>query len=117
MSTNTDTAVSEKDLNQRAGNGVTYENLPETLEDAIERLFTAEMHIEDLVRSLEIAEACGNYRMMTSFVDEAKGYLENKIKIIREDTGTMKITVIEDDMSFDEKLEASKKIKNFFDTK
>lgn len=112
MSTNTDTAVSEKDLNQRAGNDVTYENLPETLEDAIDRLFKAEMHIEDLVRSLEIAEACGNYRMLTSFVDEAKEYLENKIKIIRGDTGPIKITVVEDDISDIEKADASNKIFN-----
>lgn len=93
------TEVNEGDLNKYGNEDVTYENLPDTLEEAHSRLFRAETLLDDLVRAFEIAQACGSLEVIKSFVEQSNDYLANKIKIVRGETKDIKIVTVVDDLS------------------
>ena len=95
MSKDTTTAVDEKDL--PAIPEPTYENAPETLEDAIERLLKVEMLLEDLSRAVEIASITRQLDMLDSFKQTADDYLAGKVQIVQPDMGEFKVTVITDE--------------------
>ena len=76
------------------GNRIKYENLPETLEAAIDRIKTLEIALEDLSRASEIAQYSGQLEVMGSFREAADALLATKIKQAEADPTEMKITIV-----------------------
>lgn len=75
-----------------------WNNLPEDLESAIERIMTLESALDDLDRSVEIAVAMNQVHLINSFSERAKELLTNKIVPVFDDSGEpVKILVVTDD--------------------
>jgi hypothetical protein len=73
-----------------------WNNLPEDLESAIERIKELERGLEDLDRSVEIAIAMRQLYLIEGFSDTAKGLLKNKITPIHNDGSPIKILLLTD---------------------
>lgn len=89
------TAVAEKDLPELMM--PTYENAPEDVDSAIQRILHVEMLLEDLSRAVEIAQISGQWAMVDGFRSTADEYLRGKIQIKQPDQGDLKITIITDE--------------------
>jgi hypothetical protein len=63
---------------------IPHTNMPENMEAAIQRILELECRLEDLARGFEIADACGMYQMMHSFVEQANQALETKMIMLHE---------------------------------
>lgn len=87
------TSVEEKDLPQ-----VEMEllNAPETLEDAIERIFELEMRLEDLARAAEIVEITRQFELFEGFRTAANETLVTKIVRQQPSAENLQLTVITD---------------------
>jgi len=73
-----------------------WNNLPENLESAIERIKELERGLEDLDRSVEIAIAMRQLNLIEGFSDTAKELLKNKITPIHSDGNPIKIVLLTD---------------------
>lgn len=72
----------------------TFHNAPTSMVDAVKRIMELEMRLEDLSRSVEIAEITGQLNMVEGFRRSADECLENKITYKREANGDIKLNVI-----------------------
>ena len=72
----------------------TFHNAPTSLVDAVKRIMELEMRLEDLSRSVEIAEITGQLNMVEGFRRSADECVENKITYKREANGDIKLNVI-----------------------
>jgi hypothetical protein len=107
MSKNSTTTVDEKDLPNLAP---TYENAPETVEEAVQRLLRVEMILEDLSRAVEIASITRQMDMLDGFKQTADDYLTGKIQIVQPDGGDLNLTVVEGEID-EEVLKAAGAVK------
>ena len=94
MSNNT--AVDEKDIPKLEP---VYHNVPETLEDAIQRIMQVEMLLEDLSRATEIATITRQFEILDGFKRSADDYLEGKITIEQPTSEDLTLTVVEGEVS------------------
>lgn len=75
-----------------------WNNLPEDLEAAIERIMTLEAALDDLVRAVEIGSTMSNFDYTRSFAERGSELVANKIVPVFDDSGEpVKILVVTDD--------------------
>ena len=80
--------------------GPQYNNLPATLEEAIERIRKTETVMDDLVSRVEVALIMNQPQLTEQFMNNARDLLKNKITEIHndEDKAPIKIVRVVDDL-------------------
>jgi len=80
--------------------GPQYDNLPVTLEEAIERIRNTETVLDDLVSSVEVALVMNQPQLTEQFMNNARDLLKNKIVEVHndEEKAPIKIVRVVDDL-------------------
>ena len=80
--------------------GPQYDNLPVTLEEAIERICNTETVLDDLVSSVEVALIMNQPQLTEQFMNNARDLLKDKIVEVHndEEKAPIKIVRVVDDL-------------------
>lgn len=80
--------------------GPQYDNLPVTLEEAIERIRNTETVLDDLVSSVEVALIMNQPQLTEQFMNNARDLLKDKIVEVHndEEKAPIKIVRVVDDL-------------------
>jgi len=89
--------------------GPQYDNLPATLEEAIERIRKTETVLDDLVSSVEVALIMNQPQLTEQFMNNARDILKDKIVEIHNDAdkAPIKIVRVVDDLKDKDNAEVS----------